>query len=231
MIRSSLAAVAIVAVIAVGGVAVWRSQSQPSQVVGGVTPTATPSPVASPTIGPSPSALPVAAGDLTPGTRYQAATFSQPMTFVMPSGFAETGAPAAGDPWPDGHTLRVWGKPEWAVTIHDDARLAKDLCNASSGTADLPQTPEAIGAWLAASTATTLSAPMPLQVDGRTATAWDATFGKSCTGIADGAAVYVSANDTHRFYAIPTGSDTILAITWASDLAASDQLVESMTFP
>ena len=37
--------------------------------------------------------------------------------------------------------------------------------------------------------------------------------------------------DHHRFYAIPTGTDTILAITWDSDLAATDKLVESMTFP
>ena len=153
------------------------------------------------------------------------------MTFLMPSGFAATGSPAIGDPWPDGHTFRVWGRPDWAVTFHDDVLLANDLCNTSSGAGELPQTPEAIGAWLASSTATTLSAPMLLQVDGRTATAWDATFGSQCSGKADGAAVYMSAGDVHRFYAIPTGTDTILAITWDSDLAASDELVKSMTFP
>ncbi len=153
------------------------------------------------------------------------------MTFLMPTGFAPTGASAIADPSADGHTFRVWGRPVWAVTIHDDALLAKDVCDASSGLAELPQTPEAIGAWLAASTATKLSAPMQLQVDGRTATAWDATFGPTCHGQTEGAAVYMSAGDVHRFYAIPTGSDTILAITWESDLAASDKLVESMTFP
>ena len=38
MIRSSFAAVAIVAIVAVGGLAIWRNQSQPSQTVGGVAP-------------------------------------------------------------------------------------------------------------------------------------------------------------------------------------------------
>ena len=237
MIRSSLAAVAIVAVVAVGGVAIWRNQSQASLPVGGLTPTASPSPAPSPsptpvpTAAPSQSALAVAFGDLVPGTRYQATQLSQPMTFLMPAGFAPTGASAIADPSADGHTFRVWGRPVWAVTIHDDALLAKDVCDASSGLAELPQTPEAIGAWLAASTATKLSAPMQLQVDGRTATAWDATFGPKCHGQTQGAAVYMSAGDVHRFYAIPTGSDTILAITWESDLAASDKLVQSMTFP
>ena len=71
---------------------------------------------------------------------------------------------------------------------------------------------------------------MQLTVDGRTATAWDVTFGARCAGSRDGP-VYMSAGDHHRFYAIPTGTDTILAITWDSDLAATDKLVESMTFP
>ena len=239
MIRASVAAVAVVAVVAVGGAAIWRNQSQPTLPVGGLTPTAVPSPVpsaspsptAAPTVAPSPSALAVAIGNLVPGTRYEATQLSQPLTFLMPTGFAPTGASALADPWAGGHTFRVWGRPEWAVTIHDDVLLAKDLCDASSGLAELPQTPEAIGAWLAASSATTLSAPMQLQVDGRTATAWDATFGQKCHGQAQGAEFHMSAGDVHRFYAIPTGSDTILAVTWASDLTASDKLIESLTFP
>ena len=132
IIRSSLAAVAIVAVVAVGGVAIWRNQSQ-ALPVGGLTPTASPSPATAPhrpppapTAAPSQSALAVAFGDLVPGTRYQATQLSQPMTFLMPAGFAPTGASAIADPSADGHTFRVWGRPVWAVTIHDDALLAKD---------------------------------------------------------------------------------------------------------
>jgi hypothetical protein len=236
MIRTSFAALALGAIVVVGGAAIWLNQSPRSLPAGGVTPThsASPPPTAAPTTAPatpapSPSTLPAATGELTAGTRYTVPAFSQPMSFVEP-GFPTADGTPTGDAWADGNTWRVRVNPLWAVTIHDDIRMGIDLCKAESGTRDLPDTPEAIGAWLAGSSETTLSAPMSLQVDGRTATAWDVTFGTSCAGSIAGE-VYMSANDHHRFYAIPTGTDTILAITWDSDLAATDQLVESMTFP
>jgi hypothetical protein len=225
MIRSSFAAVAIVAVVAVGGVAIWRNQSS-TPTAGGTTPTANPSLSAS--AAPSPSAEP-AQGELVVGTTYATTGFSQPMTFTLPSGWPQGPVPIA-DPGASGHTWRLWSQGAWAVTFHDDVLLPTDLCAPTSGLAPLPATPDAIMAWLAASSGTTLSAPVTLQVDGRTATAWDVSFGPACQGNRS-ADVYVSANEQHRFYAIPTGTDTILAITWDTAAAPADKLVESLTFP
>ena len=206
----SLAAVAAVAVVAVGGLAIWRNQSQPSQAVGGVAPTAAPSasptfsPTAAPTVAPSPSELPPATQGLTPGTRYQTTTFSQPMTFVLPSGLTASGGQAVGDPsdrrphpsdlgpapiglspstttsCSQGPVRRVVG-PDRAAP---DARGHRHL-------ACFEHVHDAVSS-------------QDLQVDGRTATTWDATFGKTCSGEADGAPVFMSAGDVHRFYAIPT---------------------------
>ena len=152
------------------------------------------------------------------------------MTFVEPAFPGSDRRPVMATYGPTATRYGVRVQPTWAVTIHDDIQMGKDICDAASGVEALPETPEAIEAWLAGSRATKMSAPMQLQVDGRTATAWDLTFGARCDGSRDGA-VYMSAGDHHRFYAIPTGTDTILAITWDSDLAATDKLVESMTFP
>ena len=58
----------------------------------------------------------------------------------------------------------------------------------------------------------------------------------------DGAAFWFQTNEHHRIYAIPTGADTIIAVTWGNDFggageeflnemnAATDDIVRSMDF-
>ncbi|HSS36735.1 MAG TPA: hypothetical protein VLR93_10720 [Patescibacteria group bacterium] len=231
------AAVALVAVVAIGGFVIFTNL--PSAPAVGGTPAAPPtsSPAPSPTAKPSPSGPPDASGPLAPRTAYRAVQLSQPLTFVMPDGFPASSVPVTGDPWPDGHTLRVYSKGYSAVTIHDDIPIAKDLCDPTQGLIDLPPTPDAIGAWLSSASEATLSKKVDVTVDGRTGYRWDLTIGAGCKGDqVAGAAIYMSAREHHRLYAIPTGTDTILVVTWpdsdenALDIA-TDQLVTSMTFP
>ena len=162
----------------------------------------------------------------------------------MPAGYPQTVPALVADPWPDGHTLRLQSFDHFAVTIHDDVPISKDLCKpAGALLPDVPATPDAVGSWLKSSSHTTVSKATNLVVNGRPARRWDVTFGTACGyGSASpppgpGPVVYMSPNESHRFYAISTGTDTILVITWNLDVglapvnAATDRLVGSMTFP
>ena len=249
MSRTALAATAVIAVVLIGGlVLLGRGQSAP--VVGGLAtaspaPSLAPSPAPSNSPSPAPSVaasqVPAAVGPLAAGTTYRANGLSQPLSFVMPPGFPSTGVAVTGDPWADGNTLRVYSEGFYALTIHDDVTMAKDLCNDNKGQIDLPATPDAIESWLRSSSQTTVSKTTSLEVDGRTAHRWDVTFGPRCQQVpppsGPGAEVWMGPQEKHRFYAIPTGTDTILAITWGdgvNDAAindAADKLVQSMTFP
>lgn len=253
---------AIVAVVAVvGGAGILLFGQSPSPI-GGL-PTASPSVVSPPpsTGAPSPTttALPSTSappsftastqdpsGSLTVGTTYKVteAAFSQPLTFTVVPGFPSTTPAFAADPWSDGRTFRLYSFGHFAVTIHDDVPMSKDLCKpAGALLTDIPASPDAVGAWLKSSTHTTVSKATDLVVDGRPAKRWDVLFGATCGyGSATpppgpGPEVGMSANEMHRFYAISTGTDTILVITWNVDVdlasvnAATDRLVGSMTFP
>lgn len=245
MSRTALAAAAVIAVVLVGGlVLVGRGQSAPTV---GTLATASPAPSPAPSNSPSPapsvaaSQVPAAVGPLAAGTTYRASGLSQPLSFTMPSGFPSTGVAVTGDPWADGNTLRVYSNGFYALTIHDDVTMAKDLCNDNKGQIDLPATPDAINSWLRSSSQTTVSKTTSLEVDGRTAYRWDLTFGPRCQQVpppsGPGTEVGMGPHEKHRFYAIPTGTDTILAITWGDGVndaaidAAADKLVQSMTFP
>jgi hypothetical protein len=107
---------------------------------------------------------------------------------------------------------------------------------------DVPATPDAVGAWLKTSSLTTVSKATNLNIAGRPAKRWDVTFGSACNDgssppLEPGPELSMGGGETHRFYAISTGTDTILVITWVIDVdakavnAAADRLVGSMTFP
>jgi len=104
-----------------------------------------------------------------------------------------------------------------------------------------------VGEWLTASEGATVSAPVELSVDGRTALRYTVTLGPGCYHEggppADNLIVWFQAGETHSVYAIPTPDDVIVMLTWGtgytvevgeehlSDLdAAVDDLVRSMHF-
>lgn len=250
---------AVVAVVAlIGGGAMLLFGGHPSPI-GGL-PSATPflaSPPPSPsaaTPSPAATASPSASlgassqdpsGTLAVGTTYTVtdASFSQPLTFTVNPGFPSTTPAFAADPWPSRDTLRLFSYGHYALTIHDDAPISKDLCKPGGAIlSDIPATPTAVGTWLQSSSHTTVSKATDMTVNGRPAKRWDVTFGAACGyGSATpppgpGPVVYMNPGETHRFYAVSTGTDTILVITWVIDVdakavnAASDLLVGSMTF-
>lgn len=147
--------------------------------------------------------------------------------------------------WPDGRTLSIGIPGAYAITIHDQVSLPTDPCDSGKGTFLMQGNPDAVDAWLHASSSATVSPTVILHVDGRIAVRWDVAFGSKCqsgahhqtTGPGPVPAVAFGPNERHRFYAIPTGSDTIVVITWAygtTSLAAvndaADSLIQSMMF-
>ena len=235
MPRAYFAAAAVVVVIAVGALAgLWLTA--PDGTNRGATPPPGPSSPVSGTQMPD--------GDLQAGRRYHPTLFSvdEPMSFVAPeSGLGTFRA----DTW-DSHSFRL--RPlRGAITFHDDARLQADLCQSTGVLTDVPATPEAVGQWLRSDQGVSVSEPMALTVDGRTALAFDVLLGPDCY---DGSAesvpghpvIALARNERHRIYAVPTGGDTIIIVTWGAGYqgegeeqldelnAATDDLVESITF-
>lgn len=206
-------------------------------------------------VGAQPTPTPAASrgepiGDLTSGT-YEALTFTQPFTLVIPpEPSALAAGTAVGDLWTDHKTLRIKvdvtpDSSGGAVTIHDDVKLAADLCDASKGLiSDVPTSVDAVGSWLTSSAGLRVSAGRPIVVDGRQGMSWDIGLPTGCAegGGASGAVIGFESGEHHRVYAIPTGTDTIIAFTWGSgyggtgeeklsDINAwADQLVASMRF-
>ncbi len=130
--------------------------------------------------------------------------------------------------------LRI-GHPYWRTWFIDDQSVYADVCDPSKGTlADVPATPEAVGEWLRSSSGTTVSPPVELVVDGRTALRFDIVQSEACVRGTDPESPDVFSIDGFRVYAIPTGDDTILFTAWTdggSDIASgADELVRSMTF-
>jgi hypothetical protein len=228
------------------------------QLIGGSNPGGPPQdPSPSPSVEPSvaPSAGPSTAdGTLgPPGTAVQAANFAEPFTFTVPE-FPTTDPPTpvafvgegSGPPY---QSMRL-NSPTWGiVSFHDDQSLPANLCLPTGDRIDdVPATPEAGGDWLASSTGLEVTAAEALDVDGRSALRWDIHLPVGvCDEQSEAMAQQVqppwfAAGEDHRVYAVPTGADTILVLTWGVSFmglseeygdavnAATDDLVQSMTF-
>ena len=222
-----------------------QAATGPSPVVSsGPSPAASSAPAADLAVG---SPFPVEIGVVTGGSTYHSVGFSQPLAFTM--------AKYAGNSTPEspggnfnaqtiggGHILHVnWIATGFGLMIVDDLRFSRDLCNPTADVlADIPATPDAVGQWLHGSTGLKVTDLPALTVDGRQAKAWDITLPHSCTAAAnppDGSPdLWFQAGQQHRIYAVPTGTDTILVITWPSQgqetkqNAETDPLVTSLRF-
>ena len=153
-----LLAAAVIAAIVVGAVAIYALLRPPS--VGTDDPTPTPTP--------TPAAFPID-GDLEIGTTYLHTGFSEPLSFTVPASVSD--GRVAGD-WADSQIFRFNDFEYGVATFYDDVLVVDDLCNPTSELA-IPATPEEIGTWLRDAAGLTVSAPIDLSVDGRTAMAWD----------------------------------------------------------
>jgi hypothetical protein len=240
MNRPALATAVIVVAIAVAGAAAVlyrpneaRIGTEPSP------PPATPMPAVGTTLPP-------------PGSLLLADTFSEPFSYTMPAFPVEGTAPITGeafDPSPGGQppaidrAYRVFSNVWGSVTFHDDESLPADMCRPSgSSIDDVPATPDDVGRWLQSAVGLLTSAPVTMTVDGRPAMVWDTQTGGHCDDVASRLPPWFGADERHRIYAVPTGSDTILVITWGVDWgngseehldgvnAATDELVRSMKF-
>lgn len=251
MFKIGLAAAAVVVLVVGGGVLLGAF---PAPLGPGAP---SPTPGATPSTTPAPSPTPGLAGfpgsgprvTLTSGATYQAVPFSQPMKLTMPDdGALGADAVVEGFTYAGGHTMQIsYGPMNVGMTIHDDFRIDTNLCMPTGAVQEVPATPEAVGAWLhdqlptwvgiEGETKWVVDQP-DMTVDGRVAKVFDVRTSHDCrsdTAVGD---VSTYSNQLHRFYAIPTGTDTILVITWnqggtmsdgiVNDIA--DQLVESLEF-
>lgn len=195
------------------------------------------------------SPFPVQLGVITGGVTYHSVGFSQPLAFTMAK-YAGNSPPSTpggnfnAQTIGGGHILHVnWiaPAPGFGLMIVDDIRFPRDLCNPTADSlADIPATPEAVGQWLHASSGLAVTDRPALTVEGRQAKVWDITLPDACTASADRPGgdpdLWFQAGEQHRIYAIPTGADTILVITWprkgaeAKDNAETDPLVRSLRF-
>jgi hypothetical protein len=236
MIRRILVTAAVVAAIA-AGLAVYSAVSPnigidpPPEATLEATPQATPVPEDFPRD-----------GTLEVGASYVVPTFGEPVTFTIPESLTET--EVLGDTT-DARGFRVDAWEYGIATFHDDVMVPDDLCEPTS-VISLPTTPEAVAAWLTGASGATVSEPAELIVAGRRALAFDVALGPGCYSggepPAAGSAFWFQAGEHHRVYAIPTGDDTILAVTWGTAFggegeefldtanAAFDELVRSMRF-
>lgn len=174
--------------------------------------------------------------ELVAGNRYRSMSFTEPFEFVMP--VADPSVPPA--------VARFWGKGlfkvgngySWTSYFVDDVHVAEDVCDAGGGLlADVPATPEDVGAWLRGARRITVTEERDVEVDGRTAKSFsidingDDLCGPWTAPLGPGEFYY-----GFRVYAIPTGDDTILYLPWSDGGSfpfierAADELVRSMTF-
>lgn len=207
---------------------------------------ASPAPAADLALG---SPFPVQLGVITGGVTYHSVGFSQPLAFTMAK-YAANSTPVTPEgnfnahTIGDGHILHVnWidPVPGFGLMIVDDIRMPRDLCTPTTESfADIPPTPEAIGQWLRASSGLKVTDRPAMSVDGREAQVWDITLPDVCTATAGRPGgnpdLWFQAGEQHRIYAVPTGADTILVITWpskgseAKENAETDPLVGSLRF-
>lgn len=191
---------------------------------------------------PRPSSEPVV---LVAGTAYRASEFSEPLSFVVPAfdpSLDTTHVAVAAQLGPSYGVLQIGYGCCWESWILDDQPVRADVCDPTAGTrADIPATPEAVGDWLRSSSLITVADPIAIEADGRTALRFDITgaaeIGPCQVGTLDAAGAFEGRYPlSTRVFAIPTGDDTILYVTWsdAGSLASVEQgadgLVRSMKF-
>jgi len=180
-------------------------------------------------------------GPFTAGKTYESGTFTEPFRFVMPA--VDATGENAGLPEQFLYAWRYvsdgglrFGGAWWSMRILDDVPLNVDVCDETSALlADIPSTPQAVGEWLRSSAGVTVSEPVEVPVDGRTALRFD--IGESatpCPGSRLPAGGYYGYRS--RAYAIPTGDDTILLVGGSDEVnyeavkAAMEAFVRSMQF-
>lgn len=175
-------------------------------------------------------------GKLVAGNRYRSMSFTEPFEFVMP--VADPSVPPAVARMSRKGVFRVGNGYSWTSFFVDDVPVAADVCDGGGGIlADVPATPEEVGAWLRAAPRITVTDERDLVVDGRTAKSFsiningDDVCGLWTPPLGPGEFYY-----GFRVYAIPTGDDTILYLPWSDGGSfpyierAADELVRSMTF-
>lgn len=251
MLKIGLTAAAVVAVVIGGGalLGAFRAPLGPGteSPTPGPAQTATPAPTTSPS--PTP-VLPPFPGpgprvDLQNGATYRTPNFSQPMTLTMPDVTVELGPDTVATGYTygaGGHTMQITYDINIGMTVHDDFRIDTNLCRPDGDVQEVPATPEAVGEWLHDQAkddaqGITVADQPDMTVDGRSAKVYDIVIGPDCGGDYRGE-VSSYSNQSHRIYAIPTGTDTILVITWnqggvppqESVSAIGDRLVASFKF-
>ena len=170
------------------------------------------------------------------GAAYGSWAFTEPFHFVMPA------IDAVMKPDEQHGVVHIQHGCCWVMTFLDDVGVNLDPCDSTLALPDIPATPEDVGNWLRSSPGTVVSDPVEIQVDGRTALRFDVQ--RTTTPCHQpGTPVQVpyqmlgdGVSSTSRVFAIPTGDDTILLMTWADagsrpDVErAADEIVRSMTF-
>jgi hypothetical protein len=173
---------------------------------------------------------------LVAGSRYRSMSFTEPFEFTMPGGDPSV-PPAVARFWGKG-VFRVGNGYSWTSFFVDDVPVAADVCDVGSGVlADVPATPEDVGAWLRGARGITVTEERDVVIDGRTAKSFsirihgDDSCGLWTSPLGPGEFYF-----GFRVYAIPTGDDTILYLPWSDGGSfpdtqrTSDELVRSMTF-
>ena len=114
------------------------------------------------------------------GERYGSWFFTEPFHFLMPQMEQGGGPMVRAFYWYAPGRLRI-SHPYWRTWFIDDQSVYADICDPSRGTlADVPATPEAVGDWLRSSSGTTVSPPVEIVVDGRTALRFDLVQSETC---------------------------------------------------
>jgi hypothetical protein len=234
MLKFGVAAAAVVAVVIGGGALIGAFNAPPGPGTQAPAPTAKQGATPAPTLSPSPTpGLPAFPGSgssrvaMPAGTTYQAVRFSQPMTLTLPDVTAELGpdAVAVGFTYGGGgHTMQINYPPsQIGMTIHDDFRIDTNLCRPNGEVQEVPATPEAVGEWLhelapgrgGGGVPNVVTDQPDMTVDGRVAKVYNVELGSNCDSTGHQGDVWSGRSfEVHRIYAIPTGTDTILVITW-----------------
>lgn len=244
-LRAGVAAVAAFALVAVGAAA-WVSRPGGSSG----SPSASPGPSATAAAAAPSSSASLAAGTprgtvsgpLRPGASYVIPDLGVPLSVKVPR--FPGGGPTEGD-WVGRGTYRLFTEgSRFSITIQYAASTAVDICHPDLGTLPgEPSTVAGVGVWLAADPAVKVSAPTSISVDGHQSRYWDVTLGSDCwagTGFPPyGPAVWFSAGERHRVYAVWTGVRTVVVTEWAPATASRDpawlstvdEFVASLTFP
>jgi hypothetical protein len=171
--------------------------------------------------------------ELVTGRRYDSMSFTEPFEFVMPA--TDSRIPPAVERSLTKGVLRIGNGYSWSSSFHDDVPVFSDVCDTGSpALADIPATPEEVGAWLRSSRGLSIvDDPMEVTVDGRPALAFVPVEGCASFDPPLGGTQF---NLGSIVFAIPTGDDTILYVVGGdggdepSDAAVAVELVRSMTF-